>query len=126
MSVVLDTSAVLAALWGEAGAAQVEPHLPGATISAVNLAELIAKLIDRGADPGQVDAVLDGLGLVVQPFDAAQARTAGDLRRKTRAAGLALADRACLALAATLGQPVLTADRVWGGLDVGTDVHLIR
>jgi|GEM_PF-2780485 len=42
------------------------------------------------------------------------------------AAGLSLGERACLALALALGRPLVTADRVWGNLDVGVEVILIR
>ena len=49
-------------------------------------------------------------------FDAAQAKVAGDLRSLTRAQGLSLGDRTCLALAPALGLPAMTADRAWGGL----------
>ncbi len=38
------------------------------------------------------------------------------------AAGLSLGERACLAL----GRPLVTADRVWGNLDVGVEVIVIR
>lgn len=40
--------------------------------------------------------------------------------------GLSLGDRACLALAAELGIPALTADQTWAGLDIGVKVELIR
>jgi ribonuclease VapC len=64
--------------------------------------------------------------LVIFPLDEAQAREAARLRPSTRAAGLSLGDRACLALAASLKLPVLTADRAWAGLQVGVVVELIR
>ncbi len=46
----------------------------------------------------------------------------------TRAAGLALGDRFCLALARRLRSPVLTADRVWAAIAeaVDVEVRLIR
>jgi PIN domain nuclease of toxin-antitoxin system len=44
----------------------------------------------------------------------------------TKAHGLSLADRACLALAKRLDLPVVTADRDWAGLDLGITVQLIR
>jgi ribonuclease VapC len=40
--------------------------------------------------------------------------------------GLSLADRACLALAARLGIPALTADRSWTDAEVEAGVQLIR
>jgi len=48
------------------------------------------------------------------------------LRAATRAQGLSLGDRACLATGLRLGWPVITADRSWAIVDVGVTVHLIR
>ena len=44
----------------------------------------------------------------------------------TRAQGLSLGDRACLALALRLGLPALTTDRAWVELDVGVAVRAAR
>ena len=62
----------------------------------------------------------------VVPFDEMQAWDAGRLRPYTRALGLSVADRACLALARTLDLPVLTGDRAWTSLDVGVDIRVFR
>jgi ribonuclease VapC len=48
------------------------------------------------------------------------------LRPLTRAQGLSLGDRACLATGLRLGRPVITADRSWAALDVGVTIQLIR
>jgi PIN domain nuclease of toxin-antitoxin system len=48
------------------------------------------------------------------------------MRPLTAKRGLSLGDRACLALAARTGLPVLTTDRAWSGLELGVDVRLIR
>jgi PIN domain nuclease of toxin-antitoxin system len=48
------------------------------------------------------------------------------LRPLTKASGLSLADRACLALAKRLDIPALTADRDWADLNLGIAVQLIR
>ena len=45
---VLDASVLLCLMNGERGAARVADALPLASISAVNLAEVVAKLRDRG------------------------------------------------------------------------------
>ena len=47
--VVLDASALLALLLAEPGAARVAALLPDATVSAVNLSEVVAKLAEHGA-----------------------------------------------------------------------------
>ncbi len=123
---VLDASALLALINGEPGAEIVSRTLPDAVVSAVNLAEVISKLTDYGHSDSEIDEVVAGLGLNVVPFDAAQARAVGILHRSSRARGLSLADRACLALADTLGGSALSTDRIWGSLDIGVDVRLIR
>lgn len=126
MSVVLDSSAVLTVINGEAGAERVEDVLTGGSISVANFSEVLSKLVDKGHDDGDAVAVLDALPLTVLPMDAAQARRAGLLRRQTRTLGLSLGDRACLALAVETGLPVVTADRVWAQLDLGIQVTVVR
>jgi PIN domain nuclease of toxin-antitoxin system len=81
--------------------------LAESVISTVNLAEVQTKLVRRGGSAEQ--AWMDALGPAetVVPFTADQARIAGDLVTSTRAMGLSLGDRACLALAITLKAPVV-------------------
>lgn len=123
---VLDASAVMALLRNERGAETVAARLAGAFISAANYAEVISKLVDFGS-PADLAAEAAGLlGMAVIALDEIDARLAGMLRELTRVRGLSLGDRACLALGARLGLPVLTADRAWAELDVGVEVVLIR
>lgn len=124
--VVLDSSALLCLLNDEPGVARVAAALPNAAISAVNLSEAVAKLRERGLSAVEVRAALAGLSLDVRPFAGEQAYAAGDLRPATRALGLSLGDRACLALAAELGQPALTADRDWSKLELGIEIEVVR
>jgi PIN domain nuclease of toxin-antitoxin system len=123
---VLDSSALLCLLGSEAGADEVAFALPDAVIGAVNLAEVIAKLRERGLSAAEVHAALDGLPLDVRPFTTSQAHAAGGLRPATRHLGLSLGDRACLALAIELGAAALTADRDWLKLDLGVEVRPVR
>ena len=71
-------------------------------------------------------ADLREVDLEVVPMDRAQAEAAGALRAATRAAGLSLGDRACLALAQSLGATALTTDRPWTRLDCGVTVEVVR
>ncbi len=123
---VLDASAVLAWLHAEAGAERVEAVISGSQISSVNLAEVLTKVADRGGDVRQTRLDLQVYGLTVQPFSDEQAERCAELRRATRASGLSLGDRACLALGLSLQWPVLTADRIWADLDVGVRIALLR
>jgi len=125
---VFDSSAVLAVLFDEPGAEQAIRWLEDdeAVISSVNQAEVLAKLLDTGLSEADVAAIGQQLPLQVLPFSAQQARIAGNLRPATRALGLSLGDRCCLALAREQpGAQVVTADRAWAGL-AGFDIALIR
>ena len=131
-AVVLDAYALLAYLLGEAGRDLVEDALAaGASMSAVNYAEVLSRLGATDADLGAVQRVLASLGLsgnllTVLPFRSADAETVARLRAPTRAFGLSLGDRACLAAALRLGAVALTADRAWAALDVGVEVRIVR
>jgi PIN domain nuclease of toxin-antitoxin system len=123
--VVLDASAILTVINGEPGQDDVIPTLPYALVSAVNLSEVVAKLADRGMPADAAYAATVRLGFAVVPLDPALARAAGALRPLTRAAGLSLGDRCCLALAQHKRAMVLTTDRAWSGLGAMLDV-LVR
>ncbi len=122
---VLDSSAVLALIFNEPGAATVKSALPDALLSTVNLAEIITKLVDKGLPAEVARAAVEVLGAEIVDFDFAQACLTGELRTATRSAGLSLGDRACLALAAKRNLPAMTADTAWGRLE-NFDVILIR
>jgi PIN domain nuclease of toxin-antitoxin system len=123
---IADASAILALLKHEPLGKLDPRRLFRATISAVNLSEVLEKLCSGGLSEPEADAAIAELSLRVTNFDEPQARLAAYLRPQTRRAGLSLGDRACLALGLCLGCPVITADRAWAGLDVGVEVVLIR
>jgi len=124
--VVLDASAVLAVLNDEPGAEEVYPYLPGALLSTVNAAEVVAKLVDWGFAAEKAGSLLDRLGLEDARFEVHDVVQSASIRVASRTAGLSLGDRACLALAKRQGLPALTADRQWLTIDVGVDVRMIR
>ena len=113
--VVLDASAILALLRNEAGSEVVDGYRGDALVSAVNIAEVAAKLADQGMPLAKWHFVLALLDLEVVSFDNSQALSTGSLRRSTRRQRLSLGDRACLQLAAQRGVPAVTADRAWAG-----------
>lgn len=108
--VVLDASALLCLLNDERGADRVVDALGRSVIGAVNMAEVVSKLRERGLSLAEVREIIGSLHLDVRPLSAAQAFTVGDLRPATREWGLSLGDRACLALAIELAAEVLTTD----------------
>jgi len=125
--IVLDASAILAVIIGEPGQEKLPPQLlADSVISTVNLAEVQGKLESLGWTSKEAWEDATGLLSAAVPFDRQQARTAGELLLQTRALGLSLGDRACLALAVALNAPVYTADQTWKKLKLGTRIHVIR
>jgi ribonuclease VapC len=129
---VFDASALLALMYQERGADRVEAALQrGGLVSAVNWAETLTDLAERGeaADlaAARAQALLAAIGsLTILPFDDVQAVEAARLRVVTRSLGLSLADRACLALGRQFRLPVLTSDRAWRSLRLSIRIDLIR
>lgn len=126
MTVVLDASAVLALVLKEPGADVVLSHIRGALLSAVNLVEVIQRMVALRVESHDTLQQLARLEVEVVPFDVAQAAIVASLREKTRHKGLSLADRACVALARTRNLPAYTADQIWAEIDHGARIVLIR
>ena len=113
---LLDASALLAFLNDEPGADEVESALTaGAACSAVNYSEVAQKIRHAGADWANVAGLLSSFDVEVVPMTQQDAVAAADLWMP--GTPLSLADRVCLATAARLGVPALTADRAWGEAD---------
>ena len=126
---VLDASALLALTLAEPGEERVMAViLAGARMTTANFAEVATRYVRAGASEAQVRALHDGLPVVLVPVDADLALRAALMSGATRAAGLSLGDRLCLALAQREQVPALTADRAWAGVadQVGVRVELLR
>ena len=126
MTVVLDASAVLALLRDEPGGEAVEAVAGAAPVGAAKMAEVAAELVDRGSGPDTVREVIGQLNSGVLSVGPDEALDAGLLREATRAAGLSLGDRLCLADARARQSRVPTADGAWAGLDVRVEIEVIR
>jgi ribonuclease VapC len=118
--VVLDASALIAALTDEPAAADVEGLLrrsPAPSISASNLAEVIDNLVRRGGVTAlEVRSLVNQLmagGMAVEPVWLPTVRLAANLRadhyHRTRVP-LSLADCICLATAIRLDAALATSD----------------
>ncbi len=128
-ALVLDTSALLAAMFDEVGAAQAAREIAGAEtllLTSVNLAEAIAVLVRRrGVPVAEAAADVALLGAEIVPFGASEAEAAASLAAAHRGV-LSLGDAACLATAMLRGASVLTADRAWAGLGLAVELRLVR
>lgn len=129
--VVLDASALLAVFREEPGHERVMARIAdGAVISALNWAEVLARVVDLGGDPHETVAMAlaqTASGTVeIVPFGDVEARDSARLRSRTRNLGLSLADRAALSLAISRRLPVLTTDRAWKSLRLPIKIEVIR
>jgi ribonuclease VapC len=125
-SCVLDASALLALMNGEAGRDVVSGQLPDAVMLSVNFGEVVAKLTDIGWTESEIRQALGALEIDVIPFDQELAYRSGLLRVQTKSMGLSFGDRACLALGERLGIPVLTTDRAGASLKLNVVITVIR
>lgn len=128
MLYILDSSAVLALLQEESGAAMVEKLLPQAAIASVNYTEIMGKLLQVDLTPEQAQTIIQDLFPPprILAFDYLAAQIAAGLYPLTKELGLSLGDRACLATAIQNKATAVTADRVWGKLKLPIKIKLIR
>jgi ribonuclease VapC len=115
---IWDASTLLAVLNKEEGAETAEPYIYHCIISAVNMSEVLAKMLAHGHDAEHVYYQLRAIGVEVIPFDADHALVAADLMAYTKPFGLSFADRACLSLGKQRRLRILTADRIWASLTI--------
>lgn len=129
-AIVLDSSAIMAWLYGEPGSKAVTQTIDDGSfevlVSSVNLCEVITKLALADASDAQIRSALEPFISFCVNFDPSQARQAGELSRQTKSLGLSLGDRACLALAKSHGATAWTTDAVWKKLNVGVKIRLLR
>ncbi len=125
-SILLDASALLCLINQEPGADKVAAVLDNASISTVNLAEVYSKLHEAGMPEEEIAATIEDSAITVVPFDQTCAYVTGQLRCLTRALGLSLGDRACLATGKFLGLAVMTTDKAWLRLDIGVEILCVR
>jgi PIN domain nuclease of toxin-antitoxin system len=114
---------VLALLHDEPGADKVEGALDGAVMSCVNLSEVLQKAEQHDVDTEGLEFDLQALGVRLHDFDVRSAREAAELWPITRRRGLSLGDRACLALARSVGGIAITTDGRWAELET-TDISV--
>lgn len=126
MSVVIDTSVVMCILLREPGRERALEVVRGATISSVNIAEVVAKCLERTVSPDLGPLLLTANEVRITDFLPQDGILAGELWSRAPKGVLSLGDRACLATAIRLGATAVTADRAWSGLDLPCQIELIR
>jgi ribonuclease VapC len=115
---VLDASALLSILQGEPGEERVNRILDRSRIHAVNVAEVIGRLVRVGMPVENAYAALRDLHLEIdEDFGNAQAEFCGALLGTRRDLGLSLGDCICITMAAWLGAVAVTSDQSWKHLD---------
>ena len=120
---VLDASALLSIVLDESGRERVDELMDHSRIHAVNLAEVVGRLVRSGMPAERAVATLHELHLEVEEeFGVRQAEFCGALLGTRRDLGLSLGDCVCLTMAAWLGAVAVTADRRWKELE-GTVVN---
>ncbi|AIL13723.1 hypothetical protein IM40_09925 (plasmid) [Candidatus Paracaedimonas acanthamoebae] len=126
-NVVLDSSALLALLKNEQGAEIVESLLGNIIMSSINVSEVATVLLDSEMTLQECqDTVLPFISAIV-PYDEEQAFLAADLRKQTKAYGLSLGNRACIALGQKMQLPIYIADKIWNELQLeGIEIKLIK
>jgi PIN domain nuclease of toxin-antitoxin system len=125
--IVLDSSAVLAMVYGEPGgvkvrAAIVSP-LYAVSISAVNWCEVLTKLGRKSPimTAERLAAILPGVEVV--PFAQSEAEQAASLAKSCP--DISLGGRACLALASLLDSAAWTTDKIWAQMPVGAKLEML-
>jgi len=123
----LDSSAILALVSLEPGYQRVAELMGRSSISAVNLAETINKLIQKVPSLDAVRLLLAELDLAVEDWSEDLAFRSAEFSAFNKSHGLSLGDRACLTLAKQLRATAVTSDGAWKRLpSLGVSVMLFR
>jgi len=121
-----DASAMLALLLDERGAEQVEQTLERAAIHAVNFAEVVTKLVQKGVPPDQArEAEADLAIQVLEEFTLEQAQATGEFHAAARDRGLSLGDAVCLTMAKWTGMTAVTCNRKWAEVSRRNDTRVL-
>jgi PIN domain nuclease of toxin-antitoxin system len=124
---VLDSTALIALLTLEPGHQKVNGLLDRSVVGAVNLAETVHKLVQRGSVHAELRRFFRELELTVEDWSGELAYRSAEFALLERSHGLSLGDRACLTLAKHLRATAVTADRAWSRIPkLGVPIMLFR
>lgn len=122
----IDSSALLAMMQDAPGGSLVGVKLHHSAISALNLSQVLEYCCEHGIEAEGMVENLVALGLRIEPFGLDDARKVAEITRENPGSSLGLGDLACLALAARLEVPALTADRSWLEVEIGVEIRVLR
>ena len=121
---LLDASALLALVQKESQAGEVASLLGRSSIHAINLAEVVTKLIQHGYT--DVIPLISRLGIpVLKIFDEQHAAFCGELHAGSLKLGLSLGDCVCLTIARAHQMVAVTKESKWeeAGQKLGIQVR---
>ena len=123
--IVLDASVLIALARGEAIAVSILDLLSHSCVSSINATEMIQKLNQYGVQGEKAFEMLEQSGLHLYGIERQDVYYAAKIYKTTKAYGLSIADRFCLALAKRLDARVYTADRAWLKVAKVLDLEII-
>ena len=125
--IIFDASAVIGLFAKEKGVEVIKKHSRNAIISSVNISEVYKYCIDKqNLTTEECRNIMTISGIKIINFDEKQALIAASIYPQTKALGLSLGDRACIALALEKHYPVLTCDKIWEKVDLNIKFIIVR
>ena len=116
--ILFDASALLALIKKEPGYEQLEELLASSSISAVNLSEVVSVLTRLGVPKDKILEIVSEIIPEVIPLNYVTAVMAGHLIADTKALGLSLGDRVCIATGIINNMVIYTTDKAWQNLQL--------
>jgi ribonuclease VapC len=111
---LLDASALLALIFDEPGAGSVAEVIDDSAIHAVNLAEVMRKLVSLGIPVVEVIARIEELNLeLIEALGMDRVFDIARLAPEAKRLGLSLGDCVCLVVAGSFDVTAVTAERRW-------------
>lgn len=125
--IVFDASALIALFAKENGYQLIKKYMKDGIISSVNIAEVYKYCIEsRDLTEDEARTLIKLSDIRIVDFCSEQALISAKICHKTKAYGISLGDRACLALAMLKNCPILTCDKIWQKLDLDIEFIMAR
>jgi len=123
---LLDASALMALIFNEPGAGRVRDVIDDSQVHAVNLGEVVRKLVALGMPVDEVIVRIEDLKLeMLEELNSKHIQEIARLTVEAKRLGLSLGDCVCLVVAESMGMAALTADRRWSEIQ-GRNVNILQ